>query len=156
MQKQNNAYHHDNKTQWQWSRHKSVHATMHSKKRQTHKYKVCRENLNLNMRQKWSQKEAGLIIQTIRTRMQKEAVRCLQQVHVWELLWEWGEQKPEWYEDKKKKKRKHSTHVSGGAGIPPEPQLTRRKKTKTWQTSRAEIPRWHNFTGFQLKHSSKM
>lgn len=40
-------------------------------------------------------------------------------------------------------------HAWGGAGIPPEPQLTQTQKNiAAWQTCRAWIQLWHNFTGF--------
>lgn len=58
--------------------------------------------------------------------------------------------------DTRIKERRRNTHVPGGAGIPPEPQLTQEKNTATWQTSGAESQRWHNFTGPQLERSSRM
>lgn len=61
--------------------------------------------------------------------------------------------------DMRIKKEKETQHArfrrcrnSSGAAINPDTK----RNTATWQTSRAEIQRWHNFTGFQLERSSKM
>lgn len=48
-------------------------------------------------------------------------------------------------------------HVWGGAGIPPEPQLTQTQKNiAAWQTCRAWIQLWHNFTGFSTSILAKI